>query len=229
MLQARRLAPAAAVASLSAIALALAVSERSELASAWRISSFAVCGWLAFGVARLAAAWRSADAGGLALLPWGRTVGPAATCAAALALQLGGTALLLLPGAYRERPRALIGLVSHPALVATGETLGGGPIESAIRVVKQDNMVSELDAGIMTLVIKGFDAVAMQLIRGVSFLMPNFGAFAESGGINTASFAAYGFDIPSSLMLQHVCIMLAYVFLATCAGYFFLKTKEIAA
>ena len=113
--------------------------------------------------------------------------------------------------------------------VATGETLGGGPIESAIRVVKQDNMVSELDAGIMTLVIKGFDAVAMQLIRGVSFLMPNFGAFAESGGINTASFAAYGFDIPSSLMLQHVCIMLAYVFLATCAGYFFLKTKEIAA
>ena len=115
------------------------------------------------------------------------------------------------------------------AQVATGETLGGGPIESAIRVVTQDNMMTKLDAGILTTVIKGFDAVAMQLIRGVSFLMPNFGAFTESGGINTASFAAYGFDIPGSLMLQHVCIMLAYVFLATCAGYFFLKTKEIAA
>ena len=113
--------------------------------------------------------------------------------------------------------------------VATGETEGGGPIESAIRVFTQDNMVTPLDAGIMTSIIKGFDMVAMQLMRGVSFLMPNFGAFAESGGINTASFAAYGFDIPSSLMLQHVCMMFAYVFLATCAGYFFLKTKEIAA
>ena len=113
--------------------------------------------------------------------------------------------------------------------IATGKTLGGGPIEAMIRVITQDNLVTPLEVGWSTQVIKAFDAVAMQVIRSVSYLMPNFGAFSESGGVNTASFAAYGFDIPSSLMLQHICIMLAYVTLATCAGYFFLKTKEIAA
>ena len=113
--------------------------------------------------------------------------------------------------------------------VATGQEKGGGPIESAIRIFKQDNQTTPLEAGIGTYVIQAFDFVAMLIMRGLSYLMPNFRDYAEYGGINTARFVASGFDIQSDLMWQHTMFAILYVFIATCAGYFFLKSKEIAA
>ncbi len=113
--------------------------------------------------------------------------------------------------------------------VSTGELEGGGPLESVVRIVKQENLVNPLDGGFTTSVIQAIDMVAMLALKGISFLMPNFRDFAEFGGINTARFVAYGFDIESNLMWQHAFTALGYVFLATCAGYFLLKSKEIAA
>ena len=113
--------------------------------------------------------------------------------------------------------------------VATGKAKGGGPIESAIRIFKQDNLTSPLEGGASTVVVKYFDWITMFVMKVFSFLMPNFRDFGEYGGINTARFVAYGFDIPTSLMWQHVLLAMVYVLVATCAGYFFLKSKEIAA
>ena len=114
--------------------------------------------------------------------------------------------------------------------VFTGAAQGGGPSESVIRIVKQDNLVTPLDVNpVTTAIIKGFDIVTMAVMRGISFLMPNFRDFSEFGGMNTTRFVANGFDIPMNLMAQYILVTTAYLLAVTCLGYFFLKSKEIAA
>lgn len=113
--------------------------------------------------------------------------------------------------------------------VATGEQQGGGPVESLVRIFRQDNLISDLEAGVSTTAIKMIDAVAMTIMRAISVIMPNFRDYAEFGGINTVRFVASGFDISSNLMWQHVVTAFAYVIVVTCAGYFLLKSKEVAA
>ena len=99
-----------------------------------------------------------------------------------------------------------------------------------IRIVTQDNLVTPLDINpVTTAAVKAFDVVAMAIIRGVSFLMPNFRDFSEFGGMNTTRFVANGFDIPMNLMSQYMLTTFAYLLAVTCLGYFFLKSKEIAA
>jgi ABC-type transport system involved in multi-copper enzyme maturation permease subunit len=123
----------------------------------------------------------------------------------------------------------VMGYFSHSIMrVATGEQEGGGPLESIVRIVRQDNLVSDLDAGASTIFIQAFDVVAMAVLQAVSVIMPNFRDYAEHGGINTARFVAYGFDIPSSLMWQQVVISFLYVAIVSCAAYFLFKSKEIA-
>jgi hypothetical protein len=114
--------------------------------------------------------------------------------------------------------------------VATGELEGGGPVEAVIRVFTQKNLMVDLGIGkVGDFLVKAFDAVSLFFMRALSSMMPNFRDYAESGGINTARFLAYGFDIPPNLMGQHILISLAYILVVSSAGYFFLKTKEIAA
>ena len=113
--------------------------------------------------------------------------------------------------------------------VATGEQQGGGPLESLVRVFRQDNLVTEFESGISTTAIQIIDFLAMAIMRAISVVMPNFRDYAEYGGINTVRFVASGFDISSNLMWQHVATAFAYVAVVTCAGYFLLKSKEVAA
>jgi ABC-type transport system involved in multi-copper enzyme maturation permease subunit len=107
--------------------------------------------------------------------------------------------------------------------VATGEMPGGGPLESLVRILKQWNQMSELEPGLGTWIIQRIDNVLMLIVQAISHAMPNCGIF------NTSRFVAYGFDIPFSLMAQHLSITVAYALVVTVAGYFFLKTREIAA
>lgn len=125
----------------------------------------------------------------------------------------------------------ILGLVTFFVVdVAIGKAQGGGPLESMVRIFRQDNLVTDIDVGAPTrMIIKAADTGAMFLMQVVANLMPNFNDYADLGGINTSRFAAYGFDIPGSLMGQHLVITLAYLAVVTTAGYFFLKTKEIAA
>jgi hypothetical protein len=114
--------------------------------------------------------------------------------------------------------------------LAHGTLPGGGPIESLIRNVRQDNLVTELEVSpIAAFLIKTMDSIALLFLRGVSSLMPNFGDFSERGGIETARFVAYGFDIPWHLSLQHFFVALAYVGCCVGIGYFLLKSREVAA
>jgi hypothetical protein len=83
--------------------------------------------------------------------------------------------------------------------------------------------MAELEPGIGTAIVKQVDSVLMLFVQGISYLMP------DSGQFNTSGFVAHGFDIPADLMLQHLVTTLAYGLVVAAAGYFFFKTREVAA
>ena len=108
--------------------------------------------------------------------------------------------------------------------VASGKVEGGGPLESFVRGITQLNQMVKLnEKSIGVQAMQAIDEVAMHIIKGVSYAMPDCGQF------NTANFVADGFNVPSELVGQHFVITAAYFFVLAAAGYFFFRTREIAA
>ena len=113
--------------------------------------------------------------------------------------------------------------------VASGELEGGGPGEASIRIFSGKNLTDEFVPTLPIKIVEAIDSFVLVIMRGVSFLMPNFRDFAEHGGMSTVRFVASGYDIPATLLGQHTLTACAYAFITACAAYYFLKTKEIAA
>ncbi len=108
--------------------------------------------------------------------------------------------------------------------VATGEQVGGGPLESFIRLVTQKNVSVDLDMGkVVDSIVKIFDGVFMFFMWLGARVIPDFTDF------NTSRFVAYGFNIDGNLVMQHLLVTLAFVVVLSIFGYFFLKSREIAA
>ncbi|TWT92085.1 ABC transporter permease [Stieleria varia] len=102
---------------------------------------------------------------------------------------------------------------------------GGGPVESLIRLVKQDAMTTELDVeGAAYSLIKVTDAIIVYAMDALATAMPNLPKM-----VGTAEYAASGFDIFGALLARHGVATLGYVILAFLISYFFLKSREIAA
>ena len=106
--------------------------------------------------------------------------------------------------------------------IATGPKYGGGPLESAYRLVTQMNMISNLDEGMGTAIIKSVDAVLEFFMWCLCQVLPEFASFS------TVGFAAYGFDVPMDRVLQDLTICLGYVAGLAVVGYFLLRTREVA-
>ncbi|MCA9132375.1 MAG: hypothetical protein KDA45_04450, partial [Planctomycetales bacterium] len=120
----------------------------------------------------------------------------------------------------------LLGFFGNLALdVATGDTPGGGPIESLIRMPLQTGAMIELDLGnqVLETTIRVVDQGIMYTLVSVFQAIPRFGQF------NTGDFVAYGFNIAGSLVARHLTMTLAYFLLTSIIAYFFLKTRELAA
>jgi ABC-type transport system involved in multi-copper enzyme maturation permease subunit len=108
--------------------------------------------------------------------------------------------------------------------VATGEQVGGGPVESFVRIITQMNQTIELDMGKpVEWIIKGIDAVLMFFMWIAANVFPDYRA------LDTSRFVAYGFNIDGNLLAQHCLIALAYFVVLSVFGNFFLKSREIAA
>jgi hypothetical protein len=106
--------------------------------------------------------------------------------------------------------------------LAAGETYGGGPMESMIRLVTQDNVIQELEPGLSTDAAKMTDAVLQAGLGITATLLPAFGEF------NYSSYVSHGFDISVDLMLVRSVTTLGFLLPVFVFGYFFLKTREIA-
>jgi hypothetical protein len=107
--------------------------------------------------------------------------------------------------------------------VAQGTVMGGGPIESFYRLVTQMNVSIDLEEGAGTTVIKWIDVGLMYIMQAAAFMTPDYSRFGA------AKYVAYGFNIDPNLLAQQIATCLAYVVTVTIAGYFFLKSREIAA
>ena len=107
--------------------------------------------------------------------------------------------------------------------VATGVAYGGGPIESFIRMVLQQNVMTDLEVvGWMDHIIKVCDKGLMGVIYAMTFVLPDYLR------LDTSQFVASGYNIYGDLVGQHVTSTLLYFAGAAVVGYFFLKTREIA-
>lgn len=103
--------------------------------------------------------------------------------------------------------------------------MGGGPVESLVRLLRQDAMTTQLDVdNVANRVIHAVDAVAIYTLDAIATSLPNLPKM-----LGTAEYAASGFDIFGSLLARHGVATIGYVVLAFVISYFFLKTREIAA
>jgi ABC-type transport system involved in multi-copper enzyme maturation permease subunit len=109
--------------------------------------------------------------------------------------------------------------------VATGAVEGGGPIESTIRILTQQNVMVELDnqESIVIRVVEAMDAVLMRVLQAATYALPDFTRF------DTVMFVADGYSIFPALVGQQVTMAIVYFLVVTVVGYFCLKTREFAA
>jgi len=124
------------------------------------------------------------------------------------------TAIVYCVGLFKEFVLTLV----------KGELPGGGPLESTLRIITQKNVSVELDMGpVIDFVVPAIDRVLMFFLWIAAMIFPDFSEF------NTANFVAYGFNISGDLMAQHLVTTLGFVIGASIYGYFFLKSREVAA
>ena len=99
---------------------------------------------------------------------------------------------------------------------------GGGPIESFIRIVTQQNMVIDLETGAASTLIDESDKFLSQRLSDLTYLAPNFKQ------LDFSEFLTYGYSIDNQRIVVALAITLAFCFGLTLLGYFSLKTREIA-
>ncbi len=101
--------------------------------------------------------------------------------------------------------------------------LGGGPFEAIIRLVRQDNLMTEMEPGLRTTATQMADKVAEAGLWVIARILPPFTEF------NFADWVAYGFDVSWDPWIAVPTLRaLAFLIPVFVAGYFFLKTREVA-
>lgn len=136
------------------------------------------------------------------------------------AVALVATVSTLLVGLYNK-----FILEIFQSLVGPDEdSMGGGPIESLIRIVTQKGVAAELDLpSLATRIIRVFDLALFGLVWLGANVLPNFARF------DTSTLVATGYDVPGGLLVQHALSVVGYVVVMSTLGYFFFRTREIAA
>lgn len=133
---------------------------------------------------------------------------------------------------FLSGPVAMLGTVAaliggfcskHIHELAVGKKYGGGPFESMYRLWTQDNMMTELDPGIRTTLLKASDKVAALFMGAMASILPPLGEFSYADQV------AYGFDIGwDPYVAVPLVRTLGYLIPLIVAGYFFLRTREVA-
>jgi hypothetical protein len=107
--------------------------------------------------------------------------------------------------------------------IGTPDMPGGGPAESYLRIVEQRNVVMPLEEGYASSAVQTIDAMIVPAIHYVASLLPDYSQ------LSNADYVRYGYYVPDALVTQHALLTLAYVAVLWVAGYFCLRSREIAA
>jgi hypothetical protein len=105
--------------------------------------------------------------------------------------------------------------------LATGQTVGGGPFESLIRILTQQNMVTAMEPGLRTTVAKTLDQGVAVGLWSMSQILPEFGRFSF------ADYVASGFYISGDTILTFSCRAFAFVLPVFIVAFLCLKNREI--
>ncbi len=103
-----------------------------------------------------------------------------------------------------------------------GRLMGGGPLESWVRMVGGLSQVGELDPTVTNTVVQGLDKVSQIPLFIAARIIPDFGS------LSSIEYVASGFDIPWNVMAIHTLIVLGYVIPVLLAGFLFFKIREVA-
>ncbi len=106
--------------------------------------------------------------------------------------------------------------------LGAGAVLGGGPVESLIRLVQQQNVTSEMEPGLRTRVAEMVDGVLQYGLAAAAAVLPELGRFSF------ADYVAHGFNVSPNALVQSAVRAAALLVPLFVAGYFFLKTREVA-
>ena len=113
--------------------------------------------------------------------------------------------------------------------VATGEqpdgtkVYGGGPFESLVRIPTGMNLTKRFDENSLTVkLMKGADDIVQGMLEYVAYILPDFKT------LSSVRYVAEGFSIPGPVIGRELAIALAYIIGLAIAGYFFLRTREVA-
>jgi hypothetical protein len=84
--------------------------------------------------------------------------------------------------------------------------------------------MADMEIGtVATSIIRAVDFVFMHAMQLASNVLPNYQEY------NTVAWVAYGYNIEVALLSMIVLKALVYFLVVSPAGYFFLKTREVAA
>ena len=100
---------------------------------------------------------------------------------------------------------------------------GGGPIESFVRLITQENTSRPLPEGIVRNIMTSIDSVFINMVGAVTQVVPDFSR------LDFSDFLTYGYFVDNDRLLVAVFISLAFCLGLTILGYFCLKTRELAA
>jgi hypothetical protein len=101
---------------------------------------------------------------------------------------------------------------------------GGGPFEALIRIVFQLNLQADPEIGnIPFQIVRGIDFAFMHILSLITVILPNYVSFS------TAEYVANGFNIDAGTMTILILKTLGYFVVVSLVGFFFLKTRELAA
>jgi len=121
------------------------------------------------------------------------------------------TAATLVGGMYAEE----IGRV------ARHELYGGGPVEAFIRMVRQQNVTSEMEPGLRTTLAQMSDSVLEFFLRIVAAMLPDLGKYHFAG------YVAHGLNVSSDMLAKCSVSVLGFVVPLFVLGYVFLKNREL--
>lgn len=103
-----------------------------------------------------------------------------------------------------------------------GEVEGGGPIESLVRLITQQNMTTKMEDSVQVDIMKGVDGVLLKMLESITYVFPNF------SDLNFSNFVKYGYYIDADRLLVASAITFSFCLGVFVLAYFCLKTRELA-
>ncbi|HEV3345322.1 MAG TPA: hypothetical protein VG125_33400, partial [Pirellulales bacterium] len=104
-----------------------------------------------------------------------------------------------------------------------GIALGGGPMESLYRILTQNNLTSELEQSVTTVVLLWSDKI---LFRAPLFIAAH--TLPDLNSLSDVNYVAKGYNIPLDVLTIHLTMALGYFVPVMILGFLFFKMREVA-